>query len=578
MGFNIYLRHTHYNVTRKELARLPDGEPYEKTDITVQHIIYSDGSISRRLNNDHCERVVTPGINGIEKFNDLSSWIIENDGDQPTNDGHNILELFGNYLFPQRQRSYFDEHNILILNPFSILFAGIEAGEDSIQLRLHFRLFHVQMVKKERLKEDEVYISHSILNKAKYCSYIPEDNSQDSSFVYEYSPEVSFLSDTVIACDFSDSKGHFFLTTDGKTEEVKYSAIRPYLKNLNLPKLPGILSCVTSLQRNPNISGAIQLLSRFPMLRIFYKTYGDGMIEILHAFNIFYTKDIPNSFKTYTTPAKSLNTSTSMLKTIAAAHKHGINTSSIVNFDILREKINPQVFESIISKYLDTMRYLEQLDDLRAKSLGQAASTIANIVLDYGGIKGNSYDFARLMHYITDEIYTYQGISSPYEAVQLLYDYYNMMKQMDAKITEWFPKSLKLIHDIAARNHQVVLDKKKEQAFKDAVSSPVYQNLTYADKNWTVLAPSIANDLIVEGRRQSHCVGSYVNYVINRSKCILFMRKTENVDTPVITLDVDPNSMTLTQYRGFDNRAPSEEEMKFIKKWAKKKNLTVYAL
>ena len=53
------------------------------------------------------------------------------------------------------------------------------------------------------------------------------------------------------------------------------------------------------------------------------------------------------------------------------------------------------------------------------------------------------------------------------------------------------------------------------------------------------------------------------------------MRRTDDPDTPVITLDVDPKERSLVQYRGFANRSPDEDEMKFIKKWAKKKGLKV---
>lgn len=53
------------------------------------------------------------------------------------------------------------------------------------------------------------------------------------------------------------------------------------------------------------------------------------------------------------------------------------------------------------------------------------------------------------------------------------------------------------------------------------------------------------------------------------------MRQADNPETPVITLDVDPKEHSLVQYRGFANRSPDEDEMKFIKKWAKEKGLKV---
>ena len=154
-------------------------------------------------------------------------------------------------------------------------------------------------------------------------------------------------------------------------------------------------------------------------------------------------------------------------------------------------------------------------------------------------------------------------------------DYYNCLDQMGVKIDDWFPRSLKLAHDMAVKNRSVVISEQRQKRFAEVVKDPAYQALTYADKDWVVLAPSESKDLITEGRRQSHCVGSYVDYVADREKFILFMRRTDDPDTPVITLDVKCDEMILTQYRGFGNRAPTDEEMEFIRKWAKKKKLKI---
>lgn len=193
----------------------------------------------------------------------------------------------------------------------------------------------------------------------------------------------------------------------------------------------------------------------------------------------------------------------------------------------------------------------------------------------YGGPSGKDYNFRRLLVYLSEDVYIYQGISSAFEAATLLRDYYHCMSQMGIKINDWFPKSLKLAHDMAVKNHSVVISEQRQKRFAEVVKDPAYQNLTYADKDWVVLAPTESKDLVTEGRRQSHCVGSYVDYVVNKQKFILFMRQADNPETPVITLDVDPKEHSLVQYRGFANRSPDEDEMKFIKKWAKEKGLKV---
>lgn len=179
----------------------------------------------------------------------------------------------------------------------------------------------------------------------------------------------------------------------------------------------------------------------------------------------------------------------------------------------------------------------------------------------------------RLYQYLTHETEIYQGIEDHRAAWNVLKDYRRMC--VDMKITpELCPKSLKLQHDIAARNYNLCLDEILKEKFQTAVSSEAYQRLQWESEDWTVLIPNVADDIIEEGRKQCHCVGSYVRYVVDGTYRICFLRRTDNPNAPVLTLTVDSGN-NLLYYKGFDNREATNEERTVLESWTKEKNLNM---
>jgi hypothetical protein len=181
----------------------------------------------------------------------------------------------------------------------------------------------------------------------------------------------------------------------------------------------------------------------------------------------------------------------------------------------------------------------------------------------------------RLMQYLTHDVAVYQGIERPGEAWQILKDYRKMCQDMDIA-PKLCPKSLKLQHDMAKRNYRLCLDEIERKKFVDATAGDNYKKLNWTSSNsdWTVVIPNEPNDMVEEGRRQSHCVASYISDVISGKFRVCFLRKTEEPDKPVLTLTVDEDDCCL-YYKGFDNREATEEEKKILAEWAKSRKLTV---
>ena len=84
------------------------------------------------------------------------------------------------------------------------------------------------------------------------------------------------------------------------------------------------------------------------------------------------------------------------------------------------------------------------------------------------------------------------------------------------------------------------------------------------------------SELYEEGRKLSHCVGTYGKTVAEGRSVIAFIRKQSEVDTPLCTIEIRQDA--IVQARGMSNR-PAENipKMKgFINAWAKNKGL-IYA-
>lgn len=104
-----------------------------------------------------------------------------------------------------------------------------------------------------------------------------------------------------------------------------------------------------------------------------------------------------------------------------------------------------------------------------------------------------------------------------------------------------------------------------------------YLNLNYENDEFVIKYPDSIGDLPVEGRILHHCVGSYINSVINKYAYIMFLRKKNDINTPFVTLhyNIKNGNVTLQQAHGNHNCSvstlPGVKE--FIDEWCKKFNI-----
>lgn len=107
----------------------------------------------------------------------------------------------------------------------------------------------------------------------------------------------------------------------------------------------------------------------------------------------------------------------------------------------------------------------------------------------------------------------------------------------------------------------------------DNICSSIKEKYEFQDKKYAIVVPDRIEDIIKEGRVLGHCLDRsdrYFERIQNKESYIVFLRKTEDIDTPYYTLEIEPDG-TARQKRttGDKQNKDYEDAVGFIKKWQK---------
>lgn len=140
----------------------------------------------------------------------------------------------------------------------------------------------------------------------------------------------------------------------------------------------------------------------------------------------------------------------------------------------------------------------------------------------------------------------------PSSSMQLWADYLRMLRDSDCDLTDSklvYTHSLKREHDKVARKLEQIRDEKLVEAFEQKAADNEW--LEYKGKHLTAMVPKKLPELYEEGRKLSHCVGSYARSIIDGHSVIVFLRKNSKLDVPYCTVEV--RGKKIVQVRGWDN-------------------------
>ena len=236
-------------------------------------------------------------------------------------------------------------------------------------------------------------------------------------------------------------------------------------------------------------------------------------------------------------------------------------------------------FDTWNRRYKDTLNWIHKnfgADNVKymfevSNDTTELTNTLMNSYLLEELINIFHYDFKRLIKYAFIDV-RYQGLASPRAALTILKDTNVMAKKIGVKLSEKYPKSLKLIHDILSMNYDSMVKESNKKAFDDMYED--WKNkYEYHDDKFSIIAPKTPNDIVLEGSNQSNCVASYVDSVRDKRCVILFLRRTKMQEVSEVTLEIRGNK--LVQAKSFANRSINKEHKEFLETWAKKKNIVL---
>lgn len=185
-------------------------------------------------------------------------------------------------------------------------------------------------------------------------------------------------------------------------------------------------------------------------------------------------------------------------------------------------------------------------------------------------ISAEGYNLKRLMEYCISELPMYQGITSVSEGTTLIRDYVRMSKEMGFEYDK-YPKSLKKSHDIAMVNYRAFKNDLKEEDFFIATSAYKELEDLRNRSEYVILIPEKPEEIVEEGNTLHHCIASYLKRVQEGQTKILFMRKKESLESPLVSIEVKDGRVV--QARGKSNRSVTTEEREYLNKWADKKGI-----
>jgi len=182
-----------------------------------------------------------------------------------------------------------------------------------------------------------------------------------------------------------------------------------------------------------------------------------------------------------------------------------------------------------------------------------------------------SLNLRRFIEYIFYDAYS-QGMARIDSAFWKTYeDYLSMQIKIFGKIRVKYPRNLKTEHDIMALKVNVAEIVAKCEDFESR--SAEVADLAYNGKVYSIVVPNTPQQIADEGINLSHCVGGYIDRIINGDCHILFLRKTRTPDQSLVTLQLCKGR--INQAEGNHRRRISDEERKFLRNWGSEKHIQI---
>lgn len=233
---------------------------------------------------------------------------------------------------------------------------------------------------------------------------------------------------------------------------------------------------------------------------------------------------------------------------------------------------------SKINKLVDgnSLKLLLELVDnyssfLTLKIMGTAKDrtlALSNFFENLYEILCEGYNLQDILNYVLRQRMYWNKVNAfgfPFEDTKLFVDYLALSKNNSIKC-EKYPQNLRKMHDILVQNLSDY-DPSKDAGFKTAVASYAkYENELTKD-GYAFIVPYDIKALIQEGNDLHHCIGSYIDRIIEGKSRIFFMREISSKKTSFVTVELD-NDCNIVEIKGMFNQEPEANIISIANKWA----------
>lgn len=182
-------------------------------------------------------------------------------------------------------------------------------------------------------------------------------------------------------------------------------------------------------------------------------------------------------------------------------------------------------------------------------------SAFNNLIKEFG------YTAKALLHYI-DYLKTYEAMDGMGYILGELYDYASMMQKISHKFDK-YPRHFLTTHKIACRNY----NRLKQQFIEEDFQKRIDKSMEKSFEDYQFIYPNSTQDIKDEAVQQNNCVASYIDRVIDGKCHILFLRKKDQPDKSLVTIEVR-NGKIVQALQRFNNPL-NDEQKEVVDKWNK---------
>ena len=289
------------------------------------------------------------------------------------------------------------------------------------------------------------------------------------------------------------------------------------------------------------------ILSKVPKYANFEQIFSAGIYDIIKDGGkfIYSINDIPKSLlkicRKY--PIKLSNKIVKYYKENMDAHciAFDLNFISLDADDIYK------VWEATNGKWIDRVYHEHSFFNILVNEFGYSAKD--------------------LWLYI-DRLKTFEAIQNMDYLLRELCDYANMMRQLSDKYDK-YPRNFLTTHTIACRNYNRMKKEFSEELFRKRINKEY--ECSFGD--YVFIYPKSTQDIKDEAASQNNCVSSYIDKVIDGDCHILFLRKKNDPEKSLVTIEVRHDQIVQARRRFNDSVTESDQKAinAFNKKFKEKK-------